>query len=235
MRLFIVVEGQTEEGLVRRVLAPHLEGFSVWAVPIIVTTSRARGTGAKHRGGGRWAHWRNDLRRLSDQHRGDDVRFTTLFDLYGMPSDFPGYESLSAELDTGRRAAALEAAMLADIADRRLIPYIQRHEVEALVLVDLGPLAELVEPGPQSKGVEALRRDIAGLAPESINDGTETSPSKRLLRFVPGYRKALHGPLVVEAVGISNLRLACPRFNDWVRTLEALGAASALLAMKGPT
>lgn len=227
MRLFIVVEGQTEERLVKDVLAPHLAAMNVWMVPIIVTTSRENNTGKKRKGGGRWAHWRNDLKHLSNQHRGDDVRFTTLFDLYGLPADFPDYQKLSANPDTIRRVSELEAAMFVDVADRRLIPYIQRHEVEALVLVDLEPLAKIVEPGTQAAGVVALRMDIAGLAPEDINDSAETAPSKRLLHFIPGYKKTLHGPLVMEALGLSKLRAACPRFNAWVTSLEALSPISA--------
>jgi hypothetical protein len=225
MRLFIVVEGQTEERLVKDVLTPHLEAMNVWAIPIIVTTSRQK-TGAKNKGGGRWAHWRNDLMRLSNGQRGNDVRFTTLFDLYGLPGDFPNYTSISSEQDTIRRAEKLEAAMLNDIGDDRLIPYIQRHEIEALVLVDLEALAKIADPGPQAKGVVALQRNIAGLAPEDINDGPTTTPSKRLLSFVPGYSKILHGPLVIEAVGLPKIRAACPRFNAWITNLESLATSS---------
>ena len=225
MRLYVVVEGQTEAGFVTHVLAPHLATFSVTAVPIIVTTRRDRSTGAKHRGGGHWRHWRRDLDRLSRQHHGGDVRFTTLFDLYGLPDDFPDYEPLVAMTDTTKRAMAMEAAMSAQIHDWRFIPYLQRHEVEAFVLVDLAPLAALVGEGTTASGVAALRLNIAGLDPESINDGAETAPSKRLLRLIPGYRKTLHGPLVMEAIGLPKIRAACPRFDAWVGALEALGAA----------
>lgn len=225
MRLFIVVEGQTEEELVKRVLVPHLANHQVWAVPIVVTTKRTPGTGAKYRGGGHWAHWRNDLMRLSKQHHQRDVRITTLFDLYGIPADFPGYALHANDADTVRRVANLEEAMFNNIGDKRLIPYIQRHEVEALIFADLQALADVTEPGPQRNGVEVLRADVAGLMPESINDGRETSPSKRLLRFIPGYRKTMHGPRVMEAVGLARIRRACPRFNNWVTVLEALGTA----------
>ena len=225
MRLYVVVEGQTEEAFVKQVLAPHLESFSVWAVPIIVTTSRDRSTGAKHRGGGDWEKWREDLNRLSRNDHDRDMRFTTLFDLYALPRNFPDYKQLTTVTDTTQRAAAMEAAMAAQINDRRFIPYLQRHEVEAFVLVDLDPLAALVGEGTTTSGVAALRVDIAGLDPESVNDGAETAPSKRLLRLIPGYRKTLHGPLVMEAIGLPKIRAACPRFDAWVGALEALGAA----------
>ena len=223
MRLFVVVEGFTEERVIKDVLAPHLATFGVFAVPVIVMTSKDRGSGKKHKGGGRWAHWRNNLLRLSQEQRGADVRFTTLFDLYGLPADFPGYPHISGDRDTARRASRLEAEMAAAIQDRRLLPYLQRHELEALVLVDLDQLEALVDPGDGVQGVAALRRDLGSLKPEEVNEGTETAPSKRLLRFVPGYQKTVHGPLTIEATGLRQLRASCPRFDAWVASLEALG------------
>jgi hypothetical protein len=87
MRLYVVVEGQTEEAFVKQVLAPHLASFSVWAdadhrhdAPRPVNgrqTSR------------RWCigkHWREDLNMpVPACTTAMDVRFTTLFDLYGLP------------------------------------------------------------------------------------------------------------------------------------------------------
>lgn len=226
--LFIVVEGWTEEQIVKTVLVPHLARFGVYAVPIIVTTSRQAGSGKKYKGGGRWAHWHNDLRKLAREHHRADVRFTTLFDLYGLPIDFPGYAKAPGDVDTAARAKRLEAAMSAAVGDRRLIPYIQRHEVEALVLVDLEPLAALVGTGSKTRGVQGLRQDLGALSPEEVNDGPHTAPSKRLERFVAGYQKTVHGPLVIEATGLPRLRAACPRFDHWVTTLEALGTPPAL-------
>ena len=223
MRLFIVVEGFTEERVVKDILAPHLANFGVFTSPIIVMTSKEHGSGKKHKGGGRWAHWRNNLHRLSQEQRGFDVRFSTLFDLYGLPADFPGYPASPGDADTVKRAARLEAEMGAVIQDRRFIPYLQRHEMEALVLAGLDHLEAIVDAGEGVQGVEALRRDIGNLAPEEVNEGAETAPSKRLLRFVPGYQKTVHGPLVIEATGLPRLRTVCARFDAWVTSLEALG------------
>lgn len=87
MRLYIVlVEGQAEEAFVKSVLAPHLASFDLEVRPIIVTTSRDA-HGRKHKGGGTWAHWLRDIKRLTGEQ---DGRFTTMFDLYGLPDDFPG-------------------------------------------------------------------------------------------------------------------------------------------------
>lgn len=110
--------------------------------------------------------------------------------------------------------------MLDDLGDRRMVPYLQRHEVEALVLAGLDRLATLLPD--QKRGIEQLREAISSMLPEDVNDGATTAPSKRLSRYVPGYDKALHGPIVAEDVGLSVLRAKCPRFNQWIEKLEAL-------------
>ena len=51
VRLHFIVEGQTEETFVNRVLGPHLANQSIWAKARCVLTSRKRGI--KHRGGNR--------------------------------------------------------------------------------------------------------------------------------------------------------------------------------------
>jgi len=48
--------------------------------------------------GGILQHWRRDLKRLRCE------RFTTLFDLYGLPDDFPGLEEAESIPDTVQRA-----------------------------------------------------------------------------------------------------------------------------------
>jgi hypothetical protein len=220
IRLFLVVEGRTEELFVRDVLAPHLAGRAVAATPIQVATARER-AGHKYRGGGHWKHWERDLRRLVAEHRGSDVRFSSLFDLYGLPEDFPRLREHAAERDTLRRAELLQAAMAARIDDWRFIPYVQRHEFEALVLASLDGLVGFLDAAGV-RGVDELRAALVGAAPEDVNEGESTAPSKRLLRTIPGYQKTLHGPLAVEAAGLASIRARCPRFDAWVGVLERL-------------
>jgi hypothetical protein len=217
MRLYVLVEGQTEESFVKSALAPHLATCGLEVHPIIVTTSRDR-QGRKHKGGGRWAHWLRDLKRLIGGH---NARFTTMFDLYGLPEDFPSLQACSSIPDTVVRADALEKAMADAVNDWRLIPYVQRHEFETLVLSGLHELGQLLE-GEDLTGLSELQAVIGTAAPEDINDGRETAPSKRLERFIPGYRKTVHGPLVLEACGLVALGKRCPRFGAWVERLEAI-------------
>jgi len=146
---------------------------------------------------------------------------TTLFDLYGLPDDFPGLGAHAQEPDTNRRCDALQTALGAAVNDQRFIPYLQRHEFEALVLASLPALGELLDAEDDLAGLAALRREVDALTPEDVNDGRNTAPSKRLLAHIPGYSKTLHGPLVTSATGLIALRRTCPRFNAWLDQLEA--------------
>ena len=226
IRLNFIVEGQTEQRFVRQVLMPYLaERSSVCGGDArCVETRKKKGSGTKKSGGvTSYAKPRGDIIRWMKEDRGGDARFTTMFDLYGLPDKFPGYTPPDA-IPARERAVAVQEAMLNDIGDRRLLPYIQVHEFEALVLADPGKLAS---QHPEDKaGVEGLVTMAAGFAsPELINGGAETAPSKRIIQAIPTYkfRKQSSGSIVTEKIGIPTLRAKCPHFNAWVEQLEALG------------
>lgn len=223
MRLVFVVEGQSEETFVNDLLVPHLADHGVFASATIVGKLIAHKRGHRVRGGGHFRNWLADLRRILGGDGNDDLRVTTLFDLYGLPDDFPELPQHGTVQDTERRCDALQIALAEAVGDRRLVPYIQRHEFEALVLAALPALRELLDAEDDLAGIDALEHEVRASSPEDVNDGCETAPSKRLMRHVPGYRKTLHGPLAASGAGLATLRGACPRFNAWVGQLEALG------------
>ena len=64
-------------------------------------------------------------------------------------------------------------------------------------------------------------------APEDIDDGPMTAPSKRLREVFAAYQKPLHGPLAVAAIGIDRIRAVCPHFHHWLTRVEALASADA--------
>ena len=90
MRLHVTAEGRTEEAFVNRTLAPHLVKFGVYADVRCVTTSRKGAMGFR---GGMSAYLKakNDIARWLREDRNRDVFFTTMFDYYALPNDFPGY------------------------------------------------------------------------------------------------------------------------------------------------
>lgn len=232
IRLILVVEGPTEANFVRKILAPHLGRFGVAAAPSVVGKAKAadRGlSGRGVRGGYPYADWRRDIRNALKSNPGQNVRVSTLCDLYGLPQDFPDRAHQPADTNSVSRCARLEQAMVRDIVGTnddcgtwRLIPYIQSHEFEALVLAVSHCLADLFDADDQRAGLVSLQAAISGIPPEDINDSPLTSPSHRLRRMIPGYRKAVDGPDAIELAGLDAVRSLCPRFNQWLSCLESL-------------
>lgn len=223
--LFVFVEGRTEELFVNRLLAPHLatQGLDVKARPL-PTSRDPRTKQPISRGGGGFATSKYELsKHLRDRRPG--LRFTTLWDLYGLPRDFPGHQEIIQLKDARQKAPSAESKIAEAFGDARLIPYVQQYEIETLLFADLEALRVQLD-GRERKGLEALRAQVLNLAPEDINDGPQTAPSKRLIRAVSSYQKNYHGPTALEAIGLPRLRERCPRFSEWIGKLEALGRAT---------
>ncbi len=222
IRLNLIVEGQTEEVFVNRVLAPHLGAYSVWASARCVMTKRT--AHAKHSGGiPNYAKAKNDILNWLREDQNTDARFTSMFDLYGLPNDFPGYEDAMRLNDAYDRTMRLEDALRDDIADSRFIPYIQLHEFEAVLLSD--PEKFNVHFLNDDASIRKLTQLVSAYeSPELINMGTETSPSKRVIKEIPRYekQKPLAGPRVAEAIGLPTIRDKCKHFAQWLDVLEAL-------------
>ncbi len=228
VRLNIIVEGQTEETFVNQTLKPHLSRFSIGVSARVVTTKKERGT--KYRGGlNTYAKAWRDITLWTKQDRNPDVRFTTMFDLYGLPTDFPGYKSAAADADPDpyKRVLAPEDAFRKDISDMRFIPYIQLHEFEALILSDPKQLDTQFEN--RADGIARLETMASRFpSPEHINDNANTAPSKRIISEIPEYQgsKVSAGPIVAEKIGLSTLRSKCAHFAEWLEKLESLGAGA---------
>jgi hypothetical protein len=220
IRLHVVAEGQTEETFVRRVLSPHLGHFDVSTDVHCVTTSRHRGR--PFRGGlVSYAKAKRDIELWMKQDQSQDARFTTFFDLYRLPNDFPDFTEAGHRSDPHDRAEKLERAMAKDLGDPRFVPYLQVHEFEALVLVEPRELrVDFIEEERAIERLESLCSQFE--SPELIDD--EQPPSKRIIQVLPGYegRKVAVGPLVTERIGLPKLRESCPHFDQWLTRLERL-------------
>jgi Domain of unknown function (DUF4276) len=114
----------------------------------------------------------------------------------------------------------LEKALQEDVQDSRFLPYLSLHEFEALLLV----APQLIETAVKDRGV-ADRLSALAASPEEVNDGYDTHPAARLLAAAPRYRKALHGPLIVNRIGLPAIRQRCPHLDAWISRLETLGAS----------
>jgi hypothetical protein len=217
-RVHILVEGQTEETFTRDILAPHLYTRGVYLYITIIRTKRVK-DGPDFKGGiTSYERVRNDLERLL--HDANAVAVTTMFDFYGLPTEFPGKASMPAG-DCYSRVAHVEEEFRKDINHDKFIPYLVLHEFEGLMFSMPEVIAEMFPERNARRRLQAIRDTFN--SPEEINDNPTTAPSKRLKQiFGSTYQKTLHGPLITGAIGLDVLRRECPNFNDWLARLEAL-------------
>ncbi len=213
-KLLIVVEGDSEERFVRGPLKAHLPPHLDLKAIKVQTGWHPDGSAA--RGGGDWTKWSADIRACLAPP-GERI-VTTMFDLYGLPRNFPGLDAAANAADTAQLAQPLEDRMRDEIADERFVPFLLRHEFETLVLAALPQLAELL-PRDKRSALDPLQEAV-GDDPEAINCGPTTAPSRRLQAADIGFSKLVHGVPAVQAAGISALARACPRFGAWVARLE---------------
>jgi hypothetical protein len=219
LRLYVTVEGQTEREFADLTLMPHLAAYSIEVKTRVTLTNRKLG---KRGGVLDFEKIRGDLVRLMKQDQHPETRFTTMVDLYALPAAFPGWAEAQKRTGPPERVAVLEAALQAELGDRRFVPFIQLHEFEALLYCDLGQLQQRVT-GSET-GIAALKREVRDLEPEEINEGATTAPSKRIIRHLPAYEriKVRVGASAAAAIGLPTLREKCPHFGQWVSKLERL-------------
>ena len=199
VRLGVVAEGQTEVELVSWVLADHLRcrGVEPTPIPLLGNVSVQR--------------LANNMARA---YREFDV-VTSLVDFYG----FGGKGSATVDdlEEQVRQQVRLYIRHRLDV--RRVIPYVQKHEFEALLFADVQAFAA-IDVSPQDVG--QLAAISFQFAPEDIDDHPRTAPSKRIVAVVPDYDKVVGGTVVASEVGLPAMRSACPRFDAWLTRLEAL-------------
>ena len=225
-RLHITAEGQTEERFVKDCLAWHLAKFNVSADVRLVMTSANTKANITCRGGFRrhnaYRMVKEDITRWLKEDKDPDCYFTTMFDYYALPDDFPGFSEAQKLSDKYDQVEAIENALRKDISSRRFIPYIQLHEFEALIFADPQALGNIYFE--HEKGIEQLigiSRSFGN--PELIDDGPQTAPSKRIISLIPEHEanKPI-GAEIVRKIGIARLKERCKHFSSWLQQLETL-------------
>lgn len=224
--IHILCEGQTEQGFVEEVLRPYLQNNSITGVKgILITTNKKKNA----RGGMlTYNHALTDLNLLQQTKIDGDYErhiFTTMFDLYALPDDFPGFEKRKTISDPYLKVSNLEKDFADAINDKRFIPYIQLHEFEALLFCGIEYIAKLYPDC--EKRCEQLTQTLQEAGnPELINNSPETAPSKRITKAIEGdkkmhynYNKPKTGKFVTKHIGIDELRLKCKHFDEWIEKL----------------
>lgn len=223
IRLHIIAEGQTEERFVKDTVVSHLSALNVFTDVRCVLTSKDRNK--KYRGGLiSYQKAKSDIRNWLASDANSDARFTTMFDLYALPNDFPGLDEAVKKMNPYEKIEMLEQALFADVNDRRFIPYIQLHEFEALLFSKPSMLElEYFEHINELKQLEEIIISFSK-NPELINGNPETAPSKRIINLIPEYEgnKVNVGAAIASLIGMKHLRTSCHHFNAWIVKLENL-------------
>ena len=150
---------------------------------------------------------------------------TTFIDYYGLykKHEFPNWGKAEATVNKNDRMQILEKGMAGDIdlkINYRFIPYIQLHEFEGLLFNDLEIFHEQIPPN-ELIGLKELEDTFNKFDnPEMINNNRDTAPSKRLSRIINGYDKIIYGNILASAIGIKKIKAKCPRFNNWINTIQ---------------
>lgn len=208
-RLVFVVEGDCELSFVNQKIIPFLysylpdgKQFSMNAQK--VTTNRKSN---KKGGNVNYEYLKNEIKRISAQ---DGPWITTFFDFFRLPNNFPCYSTDSSKIDE------IEKSLFLEMKYEKFIPYIQKHEFEALMFADCAGFYNIDLGEKQFKAIFKISEQYPNV--EDINGGQSTAPSKRLERIF-NYHKVFHSHLVLDDVNLEAIMARSPRFKSWILSL----------------
>lgn len=212
-RLYIIVEGQTEEEFVKTMIAPYMRQFGIFDVtPILMRTSRIGRGGFVN-----YQYLKNDVMKLMASAKQDFI-VSMFVDFFRCP-EIPGKERWSTEECHSEKIEEMEKCIADDINDSRFIPYIQLHEFEAL-LFSSNRGFEAYFTDKQKDQIQKIIDSYDN--PEDINSSPKNAPSKRILAIKDDYDKVLEGNLIALEIGFQNILEKCPRFKIWISKLIEL-------------
>ena len=207
--VIIICEGPTEEVFCRNLLSQYLQNSCRIEIRLLG-------------GNCNWQRIRDMAEKALKQQK--DALVTTFFDYYGVKTKkFPNWKETVGinKANVRERIEILENGMLEEIDSNlryRFIPYVQLHEFEALLFNNIEVFDEMFE-FEQYDRAELLNILDEFPDPEMIDQGTETSPSHRLIKIIPAYRKVIQGNAIAEKIGIEQIRQKNKHFNDWIEQL----------------
>lgn len=221
-RALILVEGHTEERFVTQCLSPYLLARGL-AIRATIVNSKRVVDGPSYKGGvDNYDKVHNHLQLLFRDTNA--VVITTLFDYYRLPTNFPGMSDRPPG-SARSRCEFVEASWATRVHERRFVPHVVLHELEAWVYVDPSSLDPKMFDD-NADVVKAIADTAKAYAsPEDINEGPQTAPSKRLKKAWGAYQKTIHGPRAITAIGIDRIRATCGHFDRWLSRLEDIAMA----------
>lgn len=228
-QLNVFCEGQTEQRFCAQVLQPHLFSQGDGLIHTLAVGAKDHhhlyGLGNKKKYQGAKGVRQFIINTINDR-QGDSVYFSTLFNLYALPDDFPGKNSNTRNAaNPTPYVLALESALRADINCHRFVPNLLLHEFETMLFADPDAFRSTFENCDRE--VESLKNIAASVASiEHIDDGRQTAPSKRIIGVFGERRyegmKASAGANIAAVIGLERIREACPHVDHWLRQIETL-------------
>ncbi len=210
-RLVFIVEGDCELRFVEQKIIPYLYGFVPVGHEVQMNAQKITTNRKLNRGGGNvsFTYLKNEVGRVVAQGMPWE---TTFLDFFRLPHDFPRFTSDSARIDS------IESAIKDEIGYSRLIPYIQRHEFEALLFAATDGF-DIFLTRQEKEKVDSISSCFHNV--EDINGGASTAPSKRLGNIF-GYDKVFHSELVWSDVSLEQIMSRAPRFKCWLESLAGV-------------
>src|SRR5699024_8736809 len=137
-QIMILVEGQTEEAFVGKVLQPYLIDKQIYINSTMVCTKKVKNA-RRYRGGiTDYDQVNRDLTRLLKSTHFDLV--TNFFDYYGLPNNFPG-KSVIPNGNCYHKVHFLESEFAKEINNDKFLPFIMLHEYESMIFCDVYSLS----------------------------------------------------------------------------------------------
>ena len=165
--VYIICEGPTEVRIIKNVLAPILGEQQLFLHPVTIGGQRSKGGNVTFD-----RLYRNIRRQLYNNRQS---YCSTLVDFYGLDSDFPGLEVASTKTSLSSRAEAVVEGLVAALSRMideepllRFIPYIQMHEIEALMFSDPAIFADAIGRPALGEDFAAIRQKFE--TPEHIDN-----------------------------------------------------------------
>lgn len=216
VRLAVICEGKTERLFCEQLLRPHLLSSCVDLSAIEI------GVECKQSGGNvSFSRVIHDVELLLMDY--DYV--TTLVDFFRLGSGWLPIADVSdrssSEQGVAVESFACEEArrLLGENAER-FLPNVLMHEFEALLFTNPEAIVETTYAHAALGPLQEVSRQF--VSPEDINTGRATAPSKRLAQMKANYGKVAHGARIAAKIGLSAIRVKCPHFDSWLRSLEGL-------------
>lgn len=209
-RLYIIVEGQTEQEFVKTLMAPYLQQYGIFEVtPILIRTSKTGRGGFVN-----YQHLKNDAERLLKSGKKDFI-VSMFVDFFRCP-EVPHKKKWSVKNSHTEQVEIMEQCIKEDIEDARFIPYIQLHEFEALLFASNKGFETFFTEKQKEKTLQIINSYDN---PEDINTTPAGAPSKRIVTIKDDYDKVLEGNLIALEVGVAQIIEKCPRFKAWIEKL----------------